>query len=227
MATVCNILPTLFKYSEYKSISDKVRKWFEEYGKWLLTSELGKKEGETKNNHASWYWVQVMMIQSTFPQPKTCCIHDLKKWMDPFLTKTFPDQICSKTGDQPLESKRTKPFHYLVFNIEALLYITNWIHSRNYEIRQLFECHDELLLKAVDYMVAWNTEAKNEDCSYGVRPVENTCIRLSSLSLSSSNKDAYKDRLDKCQQFLKKTKASSFAENISGPKNALHPLWSR
>ncbi|CAO3615037.1 unnamed protein product [Cunninghamella blakesleeana] len=229
-ATICNVLPTLFNYSEYKPISDKVRKWFEEYGKWLLTSELGKKAGKTKNNHASWYWVQVIMVQSIFPQPKTCCIHDLKTWIDPFLTKTFPEQICSQTGDQPLESKRTKPFHYLVFNIEALLYITNWIHSRPFETRQLFETHDDLLLKAVDYMMAWDTEAKNEDSSHGIRPVESVCIRLASLSLLSNDKkkeEDYQHRLEQCHHFLKKSKASPFAESLSGPKNALHPLWSR
>ncbi|KAI9299814.1 alginate lyase-domain-containing protein [Cunninghamella echinulata] len=229
LAMVCNVLPILFKNTGYKLISDKVEKWFQDYGKWLMTSELGKQEAATKNNHASWYWVQVIMVQSTFPQPKTCCIHDLKKWITPFLSTTYPQQIDKLTGDQPLESKRTKPFHYLVFNIEALLYITNWIHSRSFEVRQIFEScfkkeeDQDLLWKAIDYMIHWDTEKNNEDCSYGVRPVESACIRLT----SSNCFDQHQDRFQKYQCFLQKTKSTSFAENISGSKNALHPLWSR
>ena len=40
-----------------------------------------------------------------------------------FMDKTFPDQIA-RSGEQPFEAVRTRPFHYRCFNLEALIVST-------------------------------------------------------------------------------------------------------
>ena len=40
-----------------------------------------------------------------------------------YLSKQFKDQIA-KSGEQPFEAKRTRPYHYRAFNLEAMIVST-------------------------------------------------------------------------------------------------------
>ena len=43
-----------------------VRKWFEEYLRWLMLSQNGGDEKNSGNNHASWWTAQVAAIADDF-----------------------------------------------------------------------------------------------------------------------------------------------------------------
>ena len=88
--------------------------WMSAYLHWLLTSDIGKEEQRARNNHGSWYDVQVVALalftgdtalaRATLEASKTRRI----------VTQVTPD------GRQPYELVRTRSLGYSVMNLEAL-----------------------------------------------------------------------------------------------------------
>jgi hypothetical protein len=227
LARVANVLPILYGFSGYAKIADAITSWFQHYGEWLLTSKPGQEAAANKNNHASWHMVQLIMVLSTFGLASTSSAQlpaPLVEVVSRFLNKTLPQQIDMKTGDQPLESKRTRPLHYLVFNLQALLYITEW-SRRN---QQQFGCQDDMLEKAVNYLVSYNTDATNEDPTETVRCIQQMRLRLFDKARCGEGDNPNRQAtMENYQQCIDKAYASDKADKISGPKNSLYCLWSR
>lgn len=229
LAQVANVIPILFDFPGYQRIANPISMWFQNYGQWLLTSDLGQQAAARKNNHNSWYLVQLVMVLSTFGLPTTLGTPPLPPVIDAlrhFIHSTLPQQIDMKTGDQPLESGRTRPFHYLVFNLQALIYIAQWMHHQ--QLKQsgadsLFRCQDihDYLTKAVDYLVSYDTKKTNEDPTEAIRCVQQMKLRREKTMGSQ-------DILVKQQQrFVDMTKAGDVEGRFSGPKNTIYWLWSR
>ena len=69
-----------------------------------------------------------------------------------------------KSGEQPKESNRTRPYHYQCFNLEALTYIA--ILSQNINGTNLWETktkHGATIQNAVDYLISKVNEDGKED----------------------------------------------------------------
>jgi len=100
------------------ALSDDERRqitgWFSDYLHWLTTSKNGIEEREAKNNHGSCWLLQVAAFA-----------HLTGDWQllayarERFKTVLLPTQLAAD-GSQPLELKRTKPYGYALFNLEAL-----------------------------------------------------------------------------------------------------------
>ena len=80
--------------------------WVKDYTNWLPTSEIGHKTATRPNNHASFFVSQLASLL-LFQGDAT----GAKKVLDGFFHGAFKDQIA-KSGEQPFESVRTRPFHY-------------------------------------------------------------------------------------------------------------------
>ena len=92
-----------------------MKKWFEDYLHWMLTSNLGKREGEAENNHGVWYDVQVAAY-SLF-----CGKTDLaRNILEQAKTKRIAQQV-EPDGSQPRELARTKSLTYVLFNLNAMV----------------------------------------------------------------------------------------------------------
>ncbi|AXY72949.1 hypothetical protein D3H65_02755 [Paraflavitalea soli] len=89
-----------------------LQQWYKEYLQWMLTSKNGKEEHAAKNNHGTWYYVQVVDF-ALFCGDKAKA-HELaeesKKRMDSQLTAE---------GQMPLELERTAALGYSTFNLRA------------------------------------------------------------------------------------------------------------
>ncbi len=91
-----------------------VRKWFEEYLRWLTQSKNGMEERHSGNNHASWWTAQVAAVASFVedqPAGQTAF-----QW---YRSSIFPRQIRAD-GSAPSEEARTRSLSYSAFNLEAL-----------------------------------------------------------------------------------------------------------
>jgi hypothetical protein len=90
-----------------------IRQWFDRYLAWMTTHEYGQAEREAKNNHGT-CWVAQAAEFARFTGRKdltTFCIERFKSVL-------VPGQIAPD-GSFPEELRRTKPYGYSLFNLDA------------------------------------------------------------------------------------------------------------
>jgi hypothetical protein len=91
-----------------------VRRWFSEYTKWMTTHPYGIAERDTKNNHATCWAAQVAAFaQFTGDREQT------EYCRNRFKTVLIPNQEAPD-GSFPEELRRTKPYGYSIFNLDAM-----------------------------------------------------------------------------------------------------------
>ena len=90
----------------------QLRDWYTQYLNWMLTSKNGNDEHRAKNNHGTWYYVQVVDFALFTGDTKKALglVNDSKKLLDSQLTKE---------GTWPLELARTNALGYSTFNTTA------------------------------------------------------------------------------------------------------------
>jgi hypothetical protein len=91
-----------------------IHAWFGEYLQWLTTSKNGQDEGDAKNNHGSCWLLQVAAFAHLTGKDAL-----LAYARERFKTVLLPTQLALD-GSLPLELKRTKPYGYALFDLEAL-----------------------------------------------------------------------------------------------------------
>jgi hypothetical protein len=92
---------------------DAVKKWFVEYTEWMTTHPYGIAERDATNNHGTCWAMQVAAFAHLTGDQKT-----LSYTRDRFKTVLLPNQEAAD-GSFPQEMKRTKPYGYSLFNLEA------------------------------------------------------------------------------------------------------------
>jgi hypothetical protein len=91
----------------------KLVAWFTEYLSWLQTSEIGKKESQTDNNHGVWFDVQRVSIALFVGN-----INLARSILNDAKQKRIATQI-EPDGALPRELARTRSMHYTAFNLQA------------------------------------------------------------------------------------------------------------
>jgi hypothetical protein len=97
-----------------KTLVSGVRNWFAQYLVWLNTSQNGLEEKIAKNNHGTCWAMQVACF-ARFTHNTALMDTCINRFKYIFL----PNQMATD-GSLPLELKRTKPFGYSIFNLDAL-----------------------------------------------------------------------------------------------------------
>ncbi|MEM7622283.1 MAG: alginate lyase family protein [Planctomycetota bacterium] len=96
---------------------EATRAWYGEYARWLVTSELGKKERAAKNNHGTWFAAQAM--QYALMAGDDSLARELAESAKGLIAGQIePD------GSQPHELTRTRSLHYYEFNLRGLMDIS-------------------------------------------------------------------------------------------------------
>lgn len=90
-----------------------VKKWFADYLKWMTTHQYGIDEREAKNNHGTCWVMQVAAFAHLTGNQEL-----LEYSRNRYKTVLVPTQI-EKDGSFPQELRRTKPYAYSLFNLEA------------------------------------------------------------------------------------------------------------
>jgi len=92
----------------------QLKKWFSDYLVWMTTSVNGQKERDEKNNHGTCWIMQVAEFASFTGAT------DLRDFCRArFKEVIVPAQIAAD-GSFPLELRRTKPYGYCLFNLDAM-----------------------------------------------------------------------------------------------------------
>ena len=97
-----------------KDQSAKIKEWFNNFLNWMMTHQYGIDEMNAKNNHGTCWVVTAasMAVLTGNGEAKQMCIKRFK-------TILLPNQMADD-GSFPQEIKRTKPFGYSLFNLDAM-----------------------------------------------------------------------------------------------------------
>jgi hypothetical protein len=90
-----------------------VKDWFSQYLVWLTTHQYGIDERDAKNNHGTCWVMQVAAFARLTGH--TALLDDCRRRYKEVL---LPGQMAAD-GSFPLEIKRTKPYGYSLFNLDA------------------------------------------------------------------------------------------------------------
>lgn len=91
-----------------------IKEWFREYLEWLYSSDFGKAERDQGNNHSTCWAMQVAQFAQLLGDTSRLdfCRHFFK-------TVLVPNQFAVD-GSFPRELRRTKPYCYSLFNLDAM-----------------------------------------------------------------------------------------------------------
>ena len=129
-----------------------LRRWFADYALWMVRSENGRDERMARNNHGLYYDTQLAVF-ATFAGDSTV----LPKILQGTVTQRIKSQIDIR-GRMPHELKRTRPFHYTGFSIQALI-----------DLAELGRCDDPPLYHATTKNGVGLTTAADFHASYANR----------------------------------------------------------
>jgi hypothetical protein len=159
-----------------------VRKWFTSYTDWMATSKNGIEERDAKNNHGTCWVTQVAAFaQFTGDQERTSwCVNRFK-------TVLIPNQEA-EDGSFPQELRRTKPYGYSLFNLDAMAILAQTLMTPSENLWTWKMPDGRGMAKAVEYMYPYildkGTWPKPPDVMYFKEwPVRQPCLLFGGLAL--------------------------------------------
>jgi hypothetical protein len=141
---------SLIKGTPYwsKASDDTLNKWFSDFLNWLTTNSMALQEKNSTNNHGTWYDVQAAYY----------ALYLGKKDVATTIfngAKTRINTQISANGDQPQESSRTRPLHYLCFNLEAFFRLARLAEFVNIDLWNYTGPSGQSLKKALDFVAPY------------------------------------------------------------------------
>lgn len=132
-----------------------IQQWFKDYLTWMTTSKNGIEERDAKNNHTTCWVMQVAAFAQLTGDQKL-----LAYCRERFKTVIVPNQIAVD-GSFPEELRRTKPYGYSLFNLEAMATVCQ-ILSTPQDSLFLFQTADGRgFRKAMEYMAPFIRDKKS------------------------------------------------------------------
>jgi hypothetical protein len=140
-----------------------VRKWFEEYLRWLTTSKNALDEKTSGNNHASWWTAQTAAVASFVENQ-----HEEEAAFDYYRDHILGRQIRAD-GGAPREESRTRSLSYSAFNAEALTMTCRIAQAAGTDLWSVRTKNGASLATVIDYLAPylndpkkWNKEQVSE-----------------------------------------------------------------
>ncbi len=120
----------ILQQSPYLSHADasKIKLWFSFFLKWLNTHQYGIDEMNAKNNHGTWWHAQVAAY-ATFTGDQTSLLKCRKFYSNELLAHQM-----AVDGSFPLETARTKPYAYSLFNLDGAATLARIIDLWSFEL---------------------------------------------------------------------------------------------
>ena len=122
-----------------------IRKWFADYLNWITTHPYGQAERDNGNNHSTCWAMQVAAFAKlTGNKEQITYIRQM------FREVLVPGQM-EEDGSFPLELKRTKPYGYMLFNLDAMSMVCV-LASNNNDLWQFKTTDGRGMEKAIKFM---------------------------------------------------------------------------
>ena len=124
----------------------EIKKWFQQYLQWVTTHPYGIDEREAKNNHGTCWTMQVAVF-AKLVNDKTL----LNYCDNRFKTLLLPSQM-DLNGSFPLELKRTKPYGYSLFNLDAMFTLAQVLSTKENNLWEFKTANGVSLKKGIDFL---------------------------------------------------------------------------
>lgn len=118
MAKIANAVLILRKGNSIYWTSDmdqEMVNWCQSFIEWFTTYWIALEEAIAPNNHGSYYYAQLashyLIANDT---------EGAKRAIETYFTTLYMSQITA-SGEQPLEARRTRPYHYRAYNLIAMI----------------------------------------------------------------------------------------------------------
>jgi len=131
-----------------------ITQWFTDYLVWMTTSKNGIEEREAKNNHGTCWVMQVAAFAQLTGDQKL-----LDFCRDRFKTVIVPNQIAVD-GSFPQELRRTKPYGYSLFNLEAMATVAQILSTAEDNLWTFQTADGRGLRRAMEYMTPFIRDKK-------------------------------------------------------------------
>ncbi len=126
--------------------ADKIKNWFRRYVNWMMSHPNGKEEMNAKNNHGTCFTMQLSEFAKLLGDDSLLTLA-----RDRFKGILLPNQMAAD-GSFPLELKRTKPYSYSLFNLDAMCMIAQILSDDKTNLWDYQMPDGRSLHKAIDYM---------------------------------------------------------------------------
>src|SRR5262249_46046832 len=125
-----------------------IKTWMTEYLNWMRTSEKGKAEDAAKNNHGTWYDLQVTEL-ALFLSDRKLAVDTLNRVKIRRITQIDPD------GRQPLETARTNGWGYSNGNLDGLTQLATLGDRVGVDLWNYRTADGRSIRGAIDYLLPY------------------------------------------------------------------------
>jgi hypothetical protein len=129
--------------------------WFTHYLNWMTTSKNGIEEREAKNNHGTCWVMQVAAFAQLTGDQKL-----LDYCRERFKSVIVPNQIAAD-GSLPQELRRTKPYGYSLFNLEAMATVCEILSTPEDDLFKFQTADGRGFRRAMEYMAPFIRDKKS------------------------------------------------------------------
>ncbi|HZM90647.1 MAG TPA: alginate lyase family protein [Blastocatellia bacterium] len=131
-----------------------LERWFSQFLQWMLDSKHGRDEAAAKNNHGTYYDLQISSF-ALFVAKKDLAVRTLEA----ARTKRIAIQI-EPDGRQPLELVRTKGWSYSVGNLDGLTLLATLGERVGVDLWNYRTADGRSIRRALDYLVPFAFDEK-------------------------------------------------------------------
>lgn len=131
----------------------ETKKWFSDFSDWLTTHPYGIDERDNNNNHSTWWGAQVAAYASVAGRKDllVLCQNQFKKQLELQMVAdgSFPDELA-----------RTRPFHYMNYNLRAWTTFAQLASTKKENLWN-YKSEQGTLQKAIDFAIPFYKNPKS------------------------------------------------------------------
>ena len=150
-----------------KTVLAGVKKWFDQFLQWLTTHPYGKDEMNAANNHGT-CWVMQVSAFAKFTGNETL----IKFCSDRYKKVLLPNQMAID-GSFPQELRRTKPYGYSIFNLDAMATICQVLSSEKDNLWDYQTPDGKSIKKGIEYLYPYIADKSKWPLKHDVMYWEN------------------------------------------------------